>query len=88
MFEASNIAQLLACLLPDPAALEWIPGTPKFFSEEKIIDVAEVNQRGWLEKSGEWLETLIEPIQKWLVASFTKRNSNLFKRCCFMRPHF
>ena len=28
------------------------------FSEEKIIDVAEVNQLHWLEESGQWLENV------------------------------
>ena len=28
------------------------------FSEEKNIDVAEVNQRHWLEENGQWLENV------------------------------
>ena len=31
---------------------------PKKISEEKIVDVAEVNQRRWLEESGQWLENV------------------------------
>ena len=31
---------------------------PKKNSEEKIIDVAEVNQQHWLEKSGQGLENV------------------------------
>ena len=30
----------------------------KNISEEKIIDVAEVNQLHWLEESGQWLENV------------------------------
>ena len=44
------MAQLLAFLLPDPVAPGLIPRAPKSFSEEKIVDgaeVAKVNQ--WLE---------------------------------------
>ena len=35
-----------------------IPSTPKLFSEDKITHAAEVNQRRWLEESGEWLENV------------------------------
>ena len=31
---------------------------PKFFSEEKIINVAEVDQQRCLEESGQWLENV------------------------------
>ena len=34
---------------------------PKLFSEEKIIDVAEFNQRRWLEESGRQLENVDRP---------------------------
>ena len=34
------------------------PSVPEIFSEEKIIDVAEVNQRRRLEESGQWLESV------------------------------
>ena len=45
-----SIAQGLAYFLPDPVAPGLIPSAPKNFSEEKIVDgaeVAKVNQ--WLE---------------------------------------
>ena len=35
-----------------------IPSVPKKFSEEKIVDVAEVNQWRCLEESGLWLENV------------------------------
>ena len=34
------------------------PAFPKFFQKGKIIDVAQVNQRRWLEESGQWLENV------------------------------
>ena len=43
-------------MLLDPGAPGLIPSVPKIFSEEKIVDVAEVNQRHCLEESGHWLE--------------------------------
>ena len=52
------IAQWIAFALPNPAALGLIPGIPKFFSEEKIVDVAEVNQQRCLDESGQWLENV------------------------------
>ena len=45
-----RIAQWLAYLLPDPAALGSIHSVPK------IVDIAEVNQQCCLEESGRWLE--------------------------------
>ena len=51
-------AQWLAYLLLDPAALGSIPSIPEFFSEEKIVKVAQVDQRPSLEESGLWLETV------------------------------
>ena len=30
----------------------------KILSDEIIIDIAEVNQRGWLEERGQWLESV------------------------------
>ena len=53
-----NIAQWLTQLLPDPAAPGSIPCIPEIISEENIIKVAEVNQRQWLEESGQWLENV------------------------------
>ena len=40
----------------DPAALGLIPSIPQKIAEEKIVNVAEVNQWRWLEESGQWLE--------------------------------
>ena len=49
----STSSQLLADLLPDPAA----PGLiPRKTSEENIVNVAEVNQRRFLEENGQSLE--------------------------------
>ena len=45
------MAQLLAYLLPDPAALGSIPSIP-------IIEIVEVNQQRWLHDSGLWLENV------------------------------
>ena len=42
--------------LLDPAVLGLIGSVPKKISYEKIVDVAEVNQCGRLEESGQWLE--------------------------------
>ena len=42
-------------LASKPAAPGLIPSVPKKFSEEKIVDVAEVNQRRCLEESEQWL---------------------------------
>ena len=49
-----SIAQWLAHLLPDPAALGLMPSIPKICSEGKIVDVAEVNQWRCSEESGQW----------------------------------
>ena len=51
----SRIAQWLAYLLPDLAALGSILSGPPKNSEENIVNVAEVNERRWLEESGQWL---------------------------------
>ena len=53
-----SIAQRLACLLLDPAAPAMILSVLKTFSEEKIVDVVEVNQLRCLEESGLWLENV------------------------------
>ena len=45
-------------MLPDPAALGSILSSPPKYSEEKIVNVAEVNERRWLEESGRWLENV------------------------------
>ena len=52
-----------------PAAPGSIPSVPKSFCRGKIIDVAEVNQRGWLEESGQWLENVDQTHQVELRAS-------------------
>ena len=51
-----SIAQFLVYLLPDPTARGFIPS--KKISEEKIIDVAEVNQWRWVEESEQWVENV------------------------------
>ena len=44
VLKGGSIAQWLAQLLLDLAALSLIPNIPKTISEEKIVDVAEVKQ--------------------------------------------
>ena len=51
------MAQWLEYLLLDPAARGLIPIYP-IFSEEKIINIAEVNQPLWLEESGQRVENV------------------------------
>ena len=48
-----SIPQWLAFLLSGPAALCLIPSVSEFFSDEIIVNVAEVNQRRCLEESGQ-----------------------------------
>ena len=55
---AVQIAQLLAYLLLGPATSGLIRSAPEFFSEEKIINVAQVNQQRSSEESGQWLENV------------------------------
>ena len=55
---SGSIAQWLACLLPNPAALGSISSIPKYFSDKTIVDAAEVNQLRYLEESGQWLENV------------------------------
>ena len=43
-------------MLPDPAAPGSIPSAPKTFSDQKNVDVAEVNQQYCLEESEQCLE--------------------------------
>ena len=45
------------CFSPSAAAPGSITSIPIFF-RRKIIDVAEVNQRSWFEKLGQWLENV------------------------------
>ena len=56
--EGGSIAQLLAYLLPDLAAPGSMPSITQKISEEKIVDVAEVNQWRSSEESGQWLENV------------------------------
>ena len=56
--EGSCITQWLAYVPKDPAASGSIPSVPEKISEEKIIDVAEVNQRPSKEESTQWLENV------------------------------
>ena len=48
-----SIAQWLAYLLPDPDAPGLIPSILTKISDEKIINIAEVNQQHWFEESGQ-----------------------------------
>ena len=41
-----------------PAAPCSIPSVADFFSEEKMVDVVEVNEQCWLEESEQWLENV------------------------------
>ena len=53
-----SIVRWLAYLLLEPAAPGSIPSIPEIFSEEKIVNVAEVNLRGSLEENGLWIENV------------------------------
>ena len=58
MKQRVNIAQWLAYLLLHPDAPGLIPSIPEIISEEKFVDVAEVNQLRCLEESGQWLDNV------------------------------
>ena len=45
-------------MLPDPAAPGLIFSVPQNFTEENIVNVAEVNQQRCIEESGQWLENV------------------------------
>ena len=45
-------------MLLDPATSCLNPSAPNFFSEEKIVDVAEVIKWSWPEESEQWLENV------------------------------
>ena len=62
-----TIAQWLAYLFPDPAALGLIPSVSGIFLEKKIVNVSEVNQQCCLEESEQWLENIDRTF--WLVVS-------------------
>ena len=55
---AGCIAQWLAYLPLDPAALSLIPRVPKKNSVEKIVHAADLKQQHCLEKSGQCLENV------------------------------
>ena len=61
-----------------PAAPGSIPSIPKSFCRGKIIGVAEVNQRGWLEESAQWLENIDQTHQVEL------RASQCYKKLCLL----
>ena len=52
------IAHWLAHLPQGPAAPGSIPSNPEIWSEEKTVDVAEVNQLGCFVESGQLLENV------------------------------
>ena len=49
----TNLCRTGTGLPLDPPALGSIPSVPKKFSEEKIVNVGDVNQQCCLEKSGQ-----------------------------------
>ena len=52
MDEFGGRGTMVNILLPDPAALGLIPSIPPKNSEETIVNVTEVNQRGCLVERG------------------------------------
>ena len=73
-----SIAQLLAYSPPYLAAPDSIPSIPVIFSEEKIVNIVEVNQQCCLEESGQWLENVYRTrlvLAKW-QASTTRNAGN------------
>ena len=72
------------CFRSRPPSVQF-PVFSKFFSEEKIIDVAKVNQRRWLEESGQWLEN-IDPTHLVLASGkpvLQKKFFPIFLSICF-----
>ena len=53
-----STAQRIAYLLLNSAVLGSIFSIPEFFQRNKLVHVAEVNQRHCLEESGQWLENV------------------------------
>ena len=49
---------MVSLLLRDPATQGSIPSIPEIYSEEKIVNVAEVSQWPCLGESGQWLENV------------------------------
>ena len=58
MLKGGSVAQWLAYLPTNPAALGTVPGIPEIFAGEKTVDTAKVNQQCCLEESGQWLENV------------------------------
>ena len=60
VFSWDKIAQWLANSkhTSGPSCPSLIPSVPKYFSEEKIVNVAEVNPWRCLEESGQWLDNV------------------------------
>ena len=56
--KGGSVAQWLAYLPTNPAALGTVPGIPEIFAGEKTVDTAKVNQQCCLEESGQWLENV------------------------------
>ena len=53
-----SIAQWLVFLPPDPVPSGSIPSITKNISEEKIVNVAKVNQMHYFDGNGQWLENV------------------------------
>ena len=49
---------MVSILASVPSCTGFDSSVPKKISEEKIIDVAEINQWRWLEANGLWLENV------------------------------
>ena len=49
---------MVSILASGPSCLKFDSHSSQFFSEEKIVNGAEVNQRRCLKKSGQWLENV------------------------------
>ena len=68
-----SIAQWLAYLLLDSAALGLIPSIPNFFQKKKLSTLLSLSNRAGLRKEDSGLQMLIEPIKYWPVASRYKK---------------
>ena len=69
---------MITNLLPDPAVPHLIPSVPKNFSEEKIVDGADVDKRHCLKESGQWLEN-VDQTHVILASFFYKKAFFLLK---------
>ena len=65
-------------MLPDPAVPHLILSIPEKFSEEKIVDGADVDKRRCLKESGQWLENVDQTYVK-LASFFYKKAFFLLK---------